>query len=151
MRRNRSTALALTAAMGVGLLAGCAPASDAPASPEAASQTVQEACVVVADGMQKVQSEIEGLATDMQGGDLSGVGDVMASMRDTLGDLLGDVENADVNAAVTEMHDALTEFTASLDGATSLGDLASSEAFVAAGEKMQAAGSEFASLCSDDS
>lgn len=138
---TRTLSAVAAAALGFAALTGCS-AGAAPSS-----QSVADGCLVVADGIGELESEMAGMSADLQAGDLSSVGTVMSSMRDALAELQPQVTNAEVRDVVDDMHGALTTFTASLGSAETLADLSTDESFAAAGEQMSTAGEQFSELC----
>ena len=135
---TRSLAVLATVAFGVSALAGCS---------AAAPQTVDEACTVVADGMQELESEFAGLSDDLQSGDMSAVSTALTAMQDKLAELKPKVTNEEVSAVITDMHGALEDFNGAVDGSENLLELAGDEDFQAAGETMASSGQAYSELC----
>lgn len=135
---TRTAALGASAALALAALTGCA----------GGSQSVADACEVVNEGMTEIQSEVQGMATNLQSGDLTGMSELFAKLETKFEEVSGNVTNEEVSAVVTDMHEGLQGFNESLSGAENITDLATGEEFGAAAQKMQAAGTKFTELCS---
>ena len=91
--RNRAT-IGATIALGLAVLSGCAGLDD--------GQSVEEAYVVLSDGMADIQTELsEAQSSLSEYGDLAGATEVMAKMEGELDDLAPKITNAEVTAALT--------------------------------------------------
>lgn len=137
---TRITAAGAAAAFALAVLTGCGAA--------AGPQSAADACKIVSEGMANVQSEFTDMATTMQGGDVSTLGDTFAKLASTLDELGGKVTNEEVGAAVTEMKDGVEAFSEAVKGAKTLTDITDVEAMTEASTKIQSATTSFAELCS---
>ncbi|SBS71670.1 hypothetical protein [uncultured Microbacterium sp.] len=138
--RNRAT-IGATIALGLAVLSGCAGLDD--------GQSVEEACVVLSDGMADIQTELsEAQSSLSEDGDLAGATEVMAKMEGELDDLAPKITNAEVTAALTGFRAGVRAFSAALAGTDDVKDLVANDEFAQVAESIQSAGTQFAELCS---
>lgn len=114
-----------------------------------AGQSVEEACVVLSDGMADMQAQLaeaqDGLSAD---GDLTGATEAMATMQRELRDLAPKITNPEVKAALSDFRSGIRAFAAALESTDDVEDLVADDAFAQVAESIQSASTQFAELCS---
>lgn len=139
----RPSALAAALALGLGLLGmtGCSTGDG--------SQSVEEACLVLSDGMADIQGGLaEAQDSLSEDGDLTGAAEVMSRMEGELDELAPEITNAEVTAALSDFRAGVRAFATALGATDDVEDLVANDEFAQVAESIQSATTQFAELCS---
>ncbi|GEP48652.1 hypothetical protein FVP74_07785 [Microbacterium saccharophilum] len=139
----RPSALAAALALGLGLLGmtGCSTVDG--------SQSVEEACLVLSDGMADIQGGLaEAQDSLSEDGDLTGAAEVMSRMEGELDELAPEITNAEVTAALSDFRAGVRAFATALGATDDVEDLVANDEFAQVAESIQSATTQFAELCS---
>lgn len=137
----RPSALAAALALGLLGMTGC--------SAVEGSQSVEEACLVLSDGMADIQAGLtEAQDSLSEDGDLTGAAEVMSRMEGELDALAPKITNAEVTAALSDFRAGVRAFATALGATDDVEDLVANDEFAQVAESIQSASTQFAELCS---
>ena len=139
--RAAGLAVLLTAALG-GTLAGCTGTGPSPAPSTAGSQSVADACAVVASSVQDATAELQAL----DAGDPQAAAESMSNVAASIGAGATAVDNADVAAVLPGLESGFTAAAEALQ-AIAGGDLSQLPALQQATADIQASLRAFSDLC----